>query len=61
MTVIGRCVVVEMICSDLVMRMIYGAVVLGMINSAVVVDDCTRLVYVAVHGGGGRPLLKNGQ
>lgn len=56
MTVIGRCVVVEMICSDLVMGMIYGAVVVGIINSTVVVDDCPRLVSVAIHGGDDRPL-----
>lgn len=47
MTVTERCVVVEMICSDLVMGMIYGAVV---------VDDCPRLVSVAIHGGDDRPL-----
>ena len=56
MTVIGRCVVVEMICSDLVKGVIYGAVVLGMINSAVVVDDCPLLVSVAIHGGDDWPL-----
>ena len=56
MTVTERCVVVEMICSDLVMGMIYGAVVLGMITSAVVETDCLRLVSVAIQGGDDRPL-----
>ncbi len=56
MTVIERCVVVEMTCGDVALGVIYGAVILGMISSAVVENDCLRLVSVAVHGSDDRPL-----
>lgn len=47
MVVIGRYVLVGMICSAVVMGMIFGTVVM---------DDCLRLIPVAIHGGDGRPL-----
>ncbi len=52
MVVIGRCVVVGMTCGDMVLGVIYGDMV---------VDDCLRLISVAIHGGDNRSLQKKGQ